>query len=802
MNNINPLLVGFFLLFFGVLIIGVVWVAASIRSTEATKQKEGDVHHRESHDSDPELISALFQAIPLIQDQEALFEMLTETIADSLSVLILGFLIYDQADLLLRGQIPFYGVRDEFVLEWFKLPSPPEAPFSTVWTRQENWVSNNVPQDTTVDDFGLRPALQRGNIQNILIVPLTNAGNRIGLLLAANKRNGERFEDKDIELATSIAPQCGSLLQASIEIMRSSDSRALPPGVASSSVGRSSDLDVDHDRTRDLIRTETLLRLSTELSTSLDLDRVLDRSLSLIQEVVPAGQGAILLIPLETDSLILRASFGFPEHLPPGGRPSPYTSDEGLAGWVIRNRQAIIIDDLTQDERWVPYNDDIPNQKSALVIPLIASEEVIGTIALYAQRFNVFTQEHLRFVTAAASQIAVAISNAELYALIRNQAEHLGSLVRVQQVETSKSRAILNSITDGVIVTDHEHGILLFNPAAERILGLARADVLGGPVFDIIGVYGTSGSRWSEAIHGWSDKTPSPDQVGFISEQIVLEDGRVIAVHPAPVVLGEEFLGTVSIVRDISREVEVDRLKSEFVATVSHELRTPMTSIKGFVDLLLMGVSGILNSEQRRYLDIVRINTNRLEILVDDLLDISRIESGRTLLVIEPISISTIFSEAEAYIHQMCKEYDKALEVEIVFTEDVPMIMGDAERVRQILENLVENSVHYTPSGGKIALKAVAVDDSVEIEVSDTGIGISLQEQNRIFERFYRGEQALNLGVAGTGLGLSIVLNLVEMHGGRIWVTSEGIPGSGTSFTVALPGADEVSQVIPETGVA
>jgi two-component system phosphate regulon sensor histidine kinase PhoR len=227
-----------------------------------------------------------------------------------------------------------------------------------------------------------------------------------------------------------------------------------------------------------------------------------------------------------------------------------------------------------------------------------------------------------------------------------------------------------------------------------------------------------------------------------------------------------------------------------------------MTSIKGFVDLLLMGVSGILNSEQRRYLDIVRVNTNRLEILVNDLLDISRIESGRNLLVIEPIRVSTVFSEAEAYIHQMCKEYDKTLEVEIVFPEDIPRINGDAERVRQILENLVENSVHYTPAGGKIALKAAAVDDSIEIEVSDTGIGISLQEQNRIFERFYRGEQALNLGVAGTGLGLSIVLNLVEMHGGRIWVTSEGTPGSGTSFTIALPVAEDVPQVIPETGAA
>lgn len=146
-----------------------------------------------------------------------------------------------------------------------------------------------------------------------------------------------------------------------------------------------------------------------------------------------------------------------------------------------------------------------------------------------------------------------------------------------------------------------------------------------------------------------------------------------------------------------------------------------------------------------------------------------------------------LMSEMEQYIQHRCQEESKTMHFSFEALTDLPPIWGDLERVRQILANIVENSFDYTPEGGSIKMQARRVKDHVEIEVHDNGMGISLEEQERIFERFYRGEQALIMGVSGTGLGLAIVLNLVEMHHGRIWVTSEGIPGKGATFTVSLP---------------
>jgi PAS domain S-box-containing protein len=390
-------------------------------------------------------------------------------------------------------------------------------------------------------------------------------------------------------------------------------------------------------------------------------------------------------------------------------------------------------------------------------------------------------------VRSVAGQVGGAIKNAELYHVISDQAERLGSMLRSQQIEASQSRGILNSIADGVIVTDSNHEIILFNPSAERILGLASEDVVGHPVFDFIGVYGSGGTRWADVIRAWSQNPASIGQVAFLTEQLELEDGRVISIHPAPFVLGDEFLGTVSIFRDISREVEVDRLKSEFVATVSHELRTPMTSIKGFVDLLLMDASGELADEQRRFLEIIRSNTFRLEILVGDLLDISHLESGKVMLSFQALDVHQLLDEMREHIEHRSQEEEKQITFQIEAPQSLPKLRGDLERVRQILANLVENSFNFTPSGGMICMRARQMGDQIEIDVIDNGMGISLPEQERIFERFFRGEQSLLLGVSGTGLGLSIVLNLVEMHDGRIWVTSDGIPGKGSTFTVSLP---------------
>jgi signal transduction histidine kinase len=248
-----------------------------------------------------------------------------------------------------------------------------------------------------------------------------------------------------------------------------------------------------------------------------------------------------------------------------------------------------------------------------------------------------------------------------------------------------------------------------------------------------------------------------------------------------------KFLGTVSIFRDITHQVEVDRLKSDFVATVSHELRTPMTSIRGYVDILLMGAAGSLNEQQAQFLGVVKRNTKQLSILVNDLLDVSRIESGKVNLNLQELDIVEIINEAINALIRISKDEDKKMQVEFEPDQDTPAVIGDRDRVRQILNNLLENAFHYTPEGGVIKLRVLPKEDEVEISVSDNGIGIPPEIQPQIFDRFYRGEHPNVLATSGTGLGLAIVKSLVEMHNGRIWIESSGLSGEGTTFYFTLP---------------
>ena len=206
----------------------------------------------------------------------------------------------------------------------------------------------------------------------------------------------------------------------------------------------------------------------------------------------------------------------------------------------------------------------------------------------------------------------------------------------------------------------------------------------------------------------------------------------MVLVHLAPVIWRNEFLGTVSIFRDITHEVEVDRLKSEFVATVSHELRTPMTSIKGYVDILLMGAAGALNENQTHFLDIVRSNTERLSVLVNDLLDISRIEAGRVSLSLQAIDLREVADDVIADILRRSQEENKPMGLTLDAPPDLPRVTGDLERVRQILANLVDNAYHYTPENGQINIHMSQVDGMVQVDVQDNGIGIDSRGCRRV----------------------------------------------------------------------
>ena len=603
-----------------------------------------------------------------------------------------------------------------------------------------------------------------------------------GMLLAHNSQP-YRFSPADVELARTISNQVAISLQ---NARLFEETRDLTEYLELRVQQRTAELGREHQRS------ETLLRIITELSASLDLDQVLHRTLLVLSEYVDAKQITILIARPGERKLHRLASIGYTPEPDMDGSPTPLDVNQGLAGLVINQRQPVLVHDVREDERWVqlPYSDDRPRpaqeHRSVLGVPLMSGAEALGCLLLFHPEPSHFSADQLELVQAAGNQVAVAVNNAELYRLIRDQAEDLGGMLRSQQIETSRSQAILEAVADGVLVTDAQRKITLFNESAEKILGLERRQVLGKTMEHFAGLFGGGARNWLEQVSAWSQE-PDSYQGDIYAEQITLEDGRVILVHLAPVNLRSDFLGTVSIFQDITHQVEVDRLKSEFVATVSHELRTPMTSIKGYVEILLMGAAGQLSDQQKHFLQVVKTNTERLTVLVNDLLDISAIEAGRIVLKSQPFSMEDLVSQAIAELERRMSGDEKGLTVVKEFAPGLPRVLGDPERIRRAVDILLDNAYQYNLPKGKIIVRLHQVGSEVQLDVKDTGVGISQAEQERVFERFFRGESPLMLGVAGTGLGLSIVQNLISMHNGRIWLESLGVSGEGSTFSFTLP---------------
>jgi signal transduction histidine kinase len=235
---------------------------------------------------------------------------------------------------------------------------------------------------------------------------------------------------------------------------------------------------------------------------------------------------------------------------------------------------------------------------------------------------------------------------------------------------------------------------------------------------------------------------------------------------------------------------ELDRLKDEFVGLVSHDLRTPLTSITGYVELLEADETGPLNAEQRSFLKIVSRNAGRLLRLVNDLLFVARLQSGRLELDLDEVDLSVLAAEAVAGAGPHAGA--KGLDLELVSSGDTA-VLGEPGRLAQLLDNLVSNAIKFTPDGGSVTLRVAAEDGAVVLEVSDSGIGIPESERARLFERFFRASTAVSRQIPGTGLGLHIAQAIVEAHGGRITVASK--VGAGTTFRVELPPATVVAEV-------
>jgi len=367
-----------------------------------------------------------------------------------------------------------------------------------------------------------------------------------------------------------------------------------------------------------------------------------------------------------------------------------------------------------------------------------------------------------------------------LLTVIRDITERKKAEESIQR-DRNQLEAILSSLAEGIVVRDTGNRIILMNLAAEQMLGLRIEDVLGEEADNYLVVKKKD-----------IEEVERKEAVGEVVAPLIRKGGdKVLSINVRIIKTADgQRLGAVCAIRDITELAKVDQMKTEFVSMVSHELRTPLTSIKGYVDLVVDGKAGEINETQREFLGIVQSNTDRLVALINDLLDVSRIESGKIHLNITVVPIDGLIREVATSLRNQIEE--KKLSLELAIPREPIKVRGDCARISQVLTNLLSNAYKFTPEGGKISVCAKATDGRVQVDVTDTGIGISDQDQKKLFTKFFRADSTITREVGGTGLGLNIAKSIVEMHGGKIWVESE--VGKGSTFSFTLPAAVSIER--------
>jgi PAS domain S-box-containing protein len=377
----------------------------------------------------------------------------------------------------------------------------------------------------------------------------------------------------------------------------------------------------------------------------------------------------------------------------------------------------------------------------------------------------------------------------------REAEERLREQVRVAQRAETQTRAVLDATGDAIVVANDDTEAILANQPFADFFQTTEENILGMNTAQLLGAAGEIVSDIDHVTRIVMRGLENPDERVIDTVSLVWPEKRDLAYLSVPVrTVTDERVGRLYAFHDITHQRELDRMKDEFVSLVSHELRTPLTSIKGYVDLLLDEDMGDLSEDQRDFLQTVRSNAQRLVTMVNELLDLSRIESGKMELRIEPTDLAPLAQRVVTQLSPLIaeKNHDVVIDADPVLR----LAAVDADRMTQILTNLISNAVKYTPSGGRVTISLRNDADAVVVSIRDTGVGLDESDLLQLFTRFFRARNRITREVSGTGLGLSITRMLVEMHGGSI--TVESVPGEGSTFTVTVPAAAPVSVAHPD----
>ena len=360
---------------------------------------------------------------------------------------------------------------------------------------------------------------------------------------------------------------------------------------------------------------------------------------------------------------------------------------------------------------------------------------------------------------------------ADLGDAVGGMVAQLGQTIRTLTDERNRSAAILSSMVEGVAVVASDERILYCNQAFEQILELPQGSSQGKKLVEAL--------RQAELVSAVRQVLPGGEEItGEVEVGTVRR--RSFSVTAAPV-RAAEASSAVLVLHDITELRRLERVRRDFVANVSHEFKTPLTAIQGFAETLLGGALDDM-ANRTRFVEIIREQSQRLTRLTDDLLKLSRIEAGRLDLESHPVSVAALVNGCVESAH--LKAESKSIQITVGLPEDIPCIRGDAVQLGEVLQNLVDNALQYTPPGGQIDVTAYSNGHEVIFMVADTGIGIPESDLERIFERFYRVDAARSREAGGTGLGLSIARHIVDAHGGRIWV--ESAVGQGSRFRFSI----------------
>ena len=500
--------------------------------------------------------------------------------------------------------------------------------------------------------------------------------------------------------------------------------------------------------------------LATKLDPATAFEEVVREAPALLE-----AEAAVLRL-LEEDELVVRAASGPGTSGVVGSRSS---SAGGVAGVVAQSRSMLAVEDATATPRFAREDPLVRSGMASVVaIPMFAHGGALnGVLAVYDRAARVWRDDEIQALAALAATASAAFSSAELYARVAEEKE--------------RSEAILSNIADGIVAVDRDGAIVLWNAMAEQITGVPAEEALGRRVAEVL----------QRELATEADSPPGERHVAFLrgDKEVWLSLTEALMLDAAGNVGGRIFA-----FRDVSSERVVEQMKSDFVATVSHELRTPLTSIYGFAETLLRGDVEFSDVERRTFLGYIASESERLINIVDDLLNVARLETGALGLSLGRTDIGQVVRETVA-------RFGEHVDGNFTFDVEVPRgsvyVHADSEKLAQIVMNLVDNAVKFSPDGGRIAVSARRRSDTAEIRVVDEGIGIPRSDQQRIFTKFYRAEDAVRHSPQGTGLGLFLARGLLAAMNGRIWVESK--EGEGSTFVFELPVVKEgVKEPAPE----